>query len=172
MPKKPYDIDIRSFLRTLKLETFTVSDITNRLLETHSNLFYKKENAAQFVYRHLKSLERQGVIKTLTKNKNKAILFSLSDQSKEIDKLQNFTQDVASANQLIISKLKEKIHHYKSEMLASIGEAEAYSEWVSEMPELEDDVKSDYQKTRDQAKLMLGKVKGFERLLAQYKGRS
>lgn len=49
-----------------------------------------------------------------------------------------------------------------------MGETEAYSEWVQEMPEFADYVKPYYQHTREQAKLMLGKVKGFERLLAEF----
>lgn len=53
-------------------------------------------------------------------------------------------------------------------MLTNMGETEAYSEWVQEMPEFADYVKPYYQHTREQAKLMLGKVKGFERLLAEF----
>ena len=36
------------------------------------------------------------------------------------------------------------------------------------MPTLEKDVEKYYQNTREQAQLMLGKIKGFERLLEQY----
>ncbi len=171
MPKKQYDIDIQSFIRSTSLETFTVTDVTRHLLQIHATLFDKKKNATQFVYRHLKALERQGVIKTLTTNNQKAIVFSWSDYGKTTNEAQEHPPLESKSYEHIISKLKEKIRSYKAEMLTNIGETEAYTEWVNEMPELADDIKSQYQQTREQTKVMLGKVKGFERLLAQYEAR-
>ncbi len=171
MPKKQYDIDIYTFLQSLSLKAFTVTDVTRHLLEIHTKMFDKKKNATQFVYRHLKLLEKHGVIRTLTTNHHKAIVFGWSDQDKEIAKDQTQIHLKSSNHQTIIKKLQEKIRLYKAEMLTCIGETEAYSEWVAEMPELANDVKSHYQQTRDNAKLMLGKVKGFERLLAEYETR-
>ena len=171
MPKKQYDIDILTFIRSLSLETFTVTDISRHLLEVHLKMFDKKKNATQFVYRHLKLLEKKGIIKTLTTNSQKAIVFCWAVQSEDTSKVQTLPQLVNEIHDRIISKLQEKIRLYRAEMLTNIGETEAYSEWVTEMPELADDVKSNYQHTREQAKVMLGKVKGFERLLAQYEAR-
>ena len=88
MPKKQYDIDIESFIRSTSLETFTVTDVTRHLLQIHATLFDKKKNATQFVYRHLKALERQGVIKTLTTNNQKAIVFGWSGHRKTTNKAQ------------------------------------------------------------------------------------
>jgi len=171
MPKKQYPIDITNFLRSLTLETFTVTDVTRHLLDIHAQMFDKKKNATQFVYRHLKLIEKQGLIKTLTTNNQKAIVFCWSTQREVVNPDQKLLQVQSNTHQGIINKLQEKIRLYKAEMLTNVGETEAYSEWVTEMPELADDVKSHYQHTRDQAKLMLGKVKGFERLLAQYEAR-
>lgn len=171
MPKKQYDIDIYTFLRSLTLETFTITDVTRHLLEIHVNMFDKKKNATQFVYRHLKLLEKKGIIKTQTINNQKAIVFCWSAPCEDINKGQKSIQTQSNNDHGIINKLQEKIRLYKAEMLTNIGETEAYSEWVSEMPKFADDVKLHYQHSRDQAKLMLGKVKGFERLLAQYEAR-
>jgi len=148
-----------------------VTDVTRRLLDVHMQMFDKKKNATQFVYRHLKLLENQGVIKTLATNNQKAIVFCWSTQPEGVNPDQKLLQTHSNIDQGIINKLQEKIRLYKAEMLTNVGETEAYSEWVTEMPELADDVKSHYQQTRDQAKIMLGKVKGFERLLAQYEAR-
>ena len=68
----------------------------------------------------------------------------------------------------IALKLQEKILRYKTEMLTNLGETEAYSELAEEVPELANYVKSRYQYSREQAKMMLGKVKAFERLLSDY----
>ena len=168
MPKKHYDIDILDFIRKHSLVEFTVTDVTRHILEVHTKVFDKKKNATQFVYRHLKLLEKQGVIVTLTTNDKKAIVFGWSEQTKSAGKASKLPQVEKQTNERIISKLQEKIRLYKAEMLANIGETEAYSEWVSEMPELADDVKLHYQHSREQTKMMLGKVKGFERLLSQY----
>jgi hypothetical protein len=171
MPKKQYDIDILTFIRSLSLDTFTVTDITRHLLEAHVSMFDKKKNATQFVYRHLKFLEKRGIIKTLATNNQKAIVFCWSVQGKDTNEVQRLPQLENKSHERIVNKLQEKIRLYKAEMLTNIGETEAYTEWVTEMPELAGDVKSHYQHTRDQAKVMLGKVKGFERLLAQYEAR-
>ena len=168
MPKKQYDIDILNFLRSLSLKTFTVTDVTRYLLEAHTEMFDKKKNATQFVYRHLKLLEKQGVIKTHATNSSKAIIFSWSSKSEDTSEEQMLLQSKSNNHHSIVKKLQEKIRLYKAEMLTNVGEAEAYSEWAAEMPELAENVKSHYQHTRDEAKLMLGKVKGFERLLAEY----
>ena len=172
MPKKSYDIDILSILSSLTLERFTVSDITKHLLESHETIFNKKKNATQFVYRNLKSLEKKGIIKALKNTNTQATIFCFPVQNQDTGDKKIAARDYEHNHQLIVERLQEKIRLYKAEMLTSVGETEAYSEWVAEMPELAHDVKSHYQHTRDQAKLMLGKVKGFERLLAQYKAQT
>lgn len=168
MPKKQYDIDMLDFIQSLSLKKFTVTDVTRHLLDVHVKMFDKKKNATQFVYRHLKLLEKQGVIETLNTNSQKAIVFCWSVHGEDANKLQKLPRVENKSHKHIINKLQAKIRLYKAEMLTNIGETEAYSEWVTEMPELTDDVKSHYQHTREQTKVMLGKVKGFERLLAQY----
>ncbi|WP_334029851.1 hypothetical protein [Alteromonas sp. P256] len=168
MPKKQYDIDIHDFIRSLSLEKFTVTDVTRLLSEVHVKMFDKKKNATQFVYRHLKLLEREGVIKKLSTNSQNAIVFCWPGHGEDTNRLQKVSHIENKSHMHIIKNLQEKIRLYKTEMLTNIGETEAYSEWVTEMPELADDVKLHYQHTREQAKVMLGKVKGFERLLAQY----
>jgi hypothetical protein len=171
MPKKKYGIDMHNFLLSLQLKSFTVTSITRHLLAAYSNEFDKKKNAAQYVYRHLKTLEHEGIITSLSGESGKAIVFSWSKKCDEDTETQNVLRGPSKINQEILFKIKEKIRRYKAEMLTNMGEAEAYSEWVKEMPDFAEDVKSHYQYTRDQTKLMLGKVKAFERLLVEYETR-
>lgn len=173
MPKKQYDIDFYGFMRSLGLRSFTVTDVTSHLLERYSKEFDKKKNAVQFVYRHLKRLSKEGVISAIHGESGKAIVFRWGSESKEDSKVLQLNEyDRNKVNDTIVSKLQEKIRRYKTEMLMSMGETEAYSEWVQEMPDFAEHVKPHYQNTREQAKLLLGKVKGFERLLAEYEARS
>lgn len=171
MAKKQYDIDIYNFIRSIELNEFTVSEVTRHLLEVHTKMFDKKKNAIQFVYRHLKLLEKQGIVTTQTEKGRKAIVYYWPAQSDGVEEDQILTRAQNTSRHAITKKLQEKIRQYKAEMLTNVGETEAYSEWVDEMPEFAEDVKSHYQHTRDQAKLLLGKVKGFERLLAEYEKR-
>lgn len=169
MPKKQYDIDFYDFIESLGLHSFTVSDVARQLIERYSKEFDKKKNATQFVYRHLKQLSRQGVISAIRGESGKALVFHWCTEPKGDSKLPPLTEhDRNKDEDIIAAKLQEKIRHYKTEMLMSMGETEAYSEWVQEMPNFAEHVKPHYQNTREQAKLMLGKVKGFERLLAEY----
>ncbi|APD88030.1 hypothetical protein BM527_01090 [Alteromonas sp. Mex14] len=120
------------------------------------------------MYRRLKQLIKEGVLFSSRNENSKAIIFQWCPESNESNqRLKQLNKD----NESIVSKLKEKIQRYKTEMLTNLGETEAYSEWVQEMPEFAEYVKPHYQNTREQAKLMLGKVKGFERLLADYEAR-
>ncbi|MEQ5806291.1 hypothetical protein J3369_02600 [Alteromonas sp. NFXS44] len=173
MPKKQYDIDLHEFIKSLGLHSFTVTDVTRHLLGTYSNEFDKKNNATQFVYRHLKRLSKEGVISGTHGEGGKAIVFRWCSESKKDSKILQLSEhDRNEVNYIIVTKLQEKIRRYKTEMLMSMGETEAYSEWVQEMPDFAEYVKPHYQNTREQAKLMLGKVKGFERLLAEYEART
>lgn len=169
MPKKQYNIDFYDFIESLGLHSFTVNDVTRHLLKRYSKDFDKKKNAAQYVYRHLKRLSEDGKISAIHGQCGKAIIFRWCSESKEDSKLSQLTErDRNSTDDIIATKLQEKIRHYKNEMLMNMGETEAYSEWVKEMPDFAEHVKPHYQNTREQANLMLGKVKGFERLLAEY----
>ena len=174
MPIKRYDIDIYQLLRSTQCETFTVGDVTKYVLRDYPDVFDKTKNAIQFVYRNLKRYEKEGKIHARPGDSGKAIVFQWPDDYQEIA-VEASQPDSHKLNDIscnsIISTLQEKIRLCKAEMLTSIGETEAYSEWVEEMPELANDVKSRYQNSREQAKLMLGKVKGFEQLLAEYQER-
>ncbi|MEQ5807919.1 hypothetical protein J3369_10910 [Alteromonas sp. NFXS44] len=172
MPKKLYNIDFYKFIESLDLPSFTVTDVTRYLFETYSKEFDNKKNATQFVYRHLKRLSKEGIISAIQGESGKAIVFRWCTESSEDSELVHRTEIYGNkTSDLIVSKLQEKIRRYKTEMLMSVGETEAYSEWVQEMPDFAEYVKPHYQNTREQAKLMLGKVKGFERLLAEHEAR-
>lgn len=173
MPKKQYSIDLYKFIKTLGLHSFTVSDVTKKLLERHAEEFKKKKNATQYVYRHLKHLSNEGIISAIRRKNGKAIIFHLkSDRVNNPELISHTVLSTNRVNEAIVLKLKEKIGRYKTEMLISMGETEAYSEWLQEMPDLADEVKPHYQDTKEQAKLLLGRVKGFERLLADFQDRS
>jgi len=168
MPKKRYDIDILEFLYSLSLEVFTVTDVTRHLLKVHTDTFAKKKDATQFAYRNLKLLEAQGVIKTLNKEDRKGIVFGWSNQTESAVQKQKLLHIEDSEHLAIVEKLQSKIRQCKAQMFTSLGETEAYSEWVAEMPRLAEDIEAHDQHAREQTKLMLGKMQGFERLLAQY----
>lgn len=170
MPKKLYSIDLYSFILSLNSEFFTVSEVTNRLLAMYSEKFTNKKNATQFAYRYLQKFVKEGIVLVSKSESGKANVYrlmkgELNEQKQDESPTMRVTHHEKDP---IALKLQEKILHYKTEMLTNLGETEAYSEFVEEVPEFAEYVRSHYQYSREQAKMMLGKVKAFERLLSEY----
>tara|TARA_Y100001970_G_scaffold152213_1_gene186413 strand:+ start:13737 stop:14330 length:594 start_codon:yes stop_codon:yes gene_type:complete len=170
MPKKLYSVDLYSFILSLDLKFFTVSEVTEKLLAIHSGEFTDKKNATQFTYRHLQNFVKEGTALVSKSESGKANVYRLVESETSDQKQDEIPTLVVSHNEKdpIALKLQEKILRYKTEMLTNLGETEAYSELAEEVPELAEYVKSRYQYSREQAKMMLGKVKAFERLLSDY----
>lgn len=170
MPKKLYSIDLYGFILSLDLKFFTVSEVTEKLLAIHSGEFTNKKNATQFTYRHLQNFVNEGTALVSKSESGKANVYRLVESETSDQKQEETPTLVVSHNENdpIALKLQEKILRYKTEMLTNLGETEAYSELAEEVPELAEYVKSRYQYSREQAKMMLGKVKAFERLLSDY----
>lgn len=170
MPKNLYNIDLYSFILSLDLKFFTVSEVTEKLLAIHSEEFTNKRNATQFTYRHLQNFVKEGTALVSKSESGQANVYRLVESETSDQKQEETPTLVVSHNEKdpIALKLQEKILRYKTEMLTNLGETEAYSELAEEVPELAEYVKSRYQYSREQAKMMLGKVKAFERLLSDY----
>ncbi|CAI3932758.1 hypothetical protein MIT1002_00584 [Alteromonas macleodii] len=170
MPKNLYNIDLYSFILSLDLKFFTVSEVTEKLLAIHSEEFTIKKNATQFTYRHLQKFVKEGTALVSKSESGKANVYRLVQSEIGDQKQEENSTLMAPHNEKdpIALKLQEKILRYKTEMLTNLGETEAYSELAEEVPELANYVKSRYQYSREQAKMMLGKVKAFERLLSDY----
>ena len=170
MPKNLYSIDLYRFILSLDLKFFTVSEVTEKLLAIHSEEFTNKKNATQFTYRHLQNFVKEGTALVSKSESGKANVYRLVESETSDQKQDEIPTLVVSHNEKdpIALKLQEKILRYKTEMLTNLGETEAYSELAEEVPELANYVKSRYQYSREQAKMMLGKVKAFERLLSDY----
>ncbi|MDY6976690.1 MAG: hypothetical protein SVW51_10770 [Pseudomonadota bacterium] len=170
MPKNLYSIDLYRFILSLDLKFFTVSEVTEKLLAIHSEEFTNKKNATQFTYRHLQNFVKEGTALVSKSESGKANVYHLVESETSDQKQDEIPTLVVSHNEKdpIALKLQEKILRYKTEMLTNLGETEAYSELAEEVPELAEYVKSRYQYSREQAKMMLGKVKAFERLLSDY----
>tara|TARA_Y100001968_G_scaffold309412_1_gene329147 strand:+ start:1892 stop:2485 length:594 start_codon:yes stop_codon:yes gene_type:complete len=170
MPKNLYSIDLYRFILSLDLKFFTVSEVTEKLLAIHSEEFTNKKNATQFTYRHLQNFVKEGTALVSKSESGKANVYRLVESETSDQKQDEIPTLVVSHNEKdpIALKLQEKILRYKTEMLTNLGETEAYSELAEEVPELAEYVKSRYQYSREQAKMMLGKVKAFERLLSDY----
>ena len=88
MPKNLYNIDLYSFILSLDLKFFTVSEVTEKLLAIHSEEFTIKKNATQFTYRHLQKFVKEGTALVSKSESGKANVYRLvqseiGDQSKK-----------------------------------------------------------------------------------------
>ncbi|GGB76037.1 MULTISPECIES: hypothetical protein [Gammaproteobacteria] len=64
-------------------------------------------------------------------------------------------------------KLSAKLNYYKSELLLSLGESEAYKEIYLELPDLAEELQPKYNLARENSTKLLGKIKAIEAIIEQ-----
>jgi hypothetical protein len=64
-------------------------------------------------------------------------------------------------------KLSAKLNFYKSELLLSLGESEAYKEIYIELPDLAEELQPKYNLARENSTKLLGKIRAIEAIIEQ-----
>ncbi|MDD8060375.1 MULTISPECIES: hypothetical protein [Shewanella] len=64
-------------------------------------------------------------------------------------------------------KLSAKLNYYKSELLLSLGESEAYKEIYLELPDLAEELQPKYNLARENSTKLLGKIRAIEAIIEQ-----
>ena len=160
-------------LEQLKLETFTVHELTEIYLNAFPREHSSHKSARQFVYRNMQRMMKAGLMArnaidggwpkySLTSSVKHELI---EPPSLEVE--QSTKEDIPSSfNTQSILQLKERLHRHRSDMLSAIGEAEEYDELCLAHPNLKGEAQSLYNKARERSALLLGKVKALETLLA------
>lgn len=129
--------------------------------------------AQQYIYKNVLRMEEAGLVTRENSRNGKNIVFKLDprfvEPAEESVSLISSPNDVKGNNHAVIAgKLREKLAHYKLELLTSIGEAEAYDALCGEIPQIRSEAQELYNQVRDRSSKLLGNVKALESLLAKY----
>lgn len=126
------------------------------------------DKAAQrmWVYRHIKRLASLDLLKEDESKSGGRDFFVVTDRWNEISS--RAPDESPSTNaQSATKRLRQKLNHYKAELLASIGEADEYQKLQKEYPDLVSQISEQYNQARDKASKLLGSIKAIENLLKQ-----
>lgn len=159
---------VAQIIQAKNFDRFTTSDVRSAYLALKNDPTLDPIIVRRKVYAELLKHVKKGRLKKLISNKKGLTSFSKTDLFYEQKSHIQTTDDTSIDNTFESNKkqkLTSKLKHYKSELLLSIGEAEAYKELYSEFPELVDEIQPQYNEARDKNTRILGKIKAIESLL-------
>ena len=175
------DFDVHTFIKDTMPDQFTVTELTKAYFDSSQAHHTELKSARQYIYRQLQELVKRNVLVSTKGKDGRSTLyhFAICESDQDHSVVAKFTMPLHSAveqNQTIQpneestiqSQLIEKIKLNKLELLTSMGETEAFLEWADTQPQLTDEVKSLYKASKDKTSKLLGKVSGYEKLLALY----
>ncbi len=169
VPGKKINFDVQSFINTLGLSSFSITQINEAYLKHEACQHSNPKTSKQYLYRNINTLMNLGFLKNVKKSGTNAIEYQLSNQKlATIDNNQPNNEVVMFSDAQICNVLREKLKNNKLSLLTSIGETEAYKECVEEIPSLQSSVQTKYNLARDNTSKLLGKVNAYESLLKLY----
>jgi hypothetical protein len=137
---------------------FTRDELIKRYRNLESEHGRNSRASLQFIDRNLIRLTKAGVVLTLDDDTDKVRRYRYCS-----------TQDVPppATSSDPLSILRKKLQQQRIELLTTLGEAEAYDEVCSDLPELRVDVQLQYDEARDRSVKLLGRIRTIEALIAQ-----
>jgi len=164
------NFDVYTFIRTLNVNVFSTTIITEAYLESEYCEHEKKESARQYIYRHINNLIREQLIVKLGISNGKTIEYKLTQKSNvetgdKVRSADGYPIDV-------ISRLRSRLKETRSILLATMGETEAYKEMVEDIPYLQKELQEKYNDAKDKASKLLGKINAYEALIILYQQNS
>jgi hypothetical protein len=164
------DTYVAQIIKAPNLDNFSTSDVRSSYMTLKDDASLDPVVVRKKIYSELLKLVKKGWLKKKTSNSkgltrftktelfNAGILTSVainkSTESEPQDKHHNLT---------------DKLKHYKTELLLTIGEADAYKELYNEFPDLYDEIQDQYNEARDNNTKILGKIRAIEGLLVKVK---
>jgi hypothetical protein len=161
---------VAQIIKAINFDNFTTSEVRSAFLALKKDPELEPANVRRMIYAELMKLVRTGwLIKNIPK---------LKGQTK-FSKTKLFNSNNIPVKPMVIEhgntaktdhshqKLLSKLIYYKSELLQSLGESEAYKEIYHDMPELADEIQPKYDMARDKNTKLLGKIKAIEEIIKQ-----
>jgi hypothetical protein len=154
------------------IDNFTTADVRIAYLTLKKDPSLDSSNVRRKIYSELLKLVKKGWLNKLISRKKGLTRFSKTElfNYDEITlKLKRELDNKIEKNYDTQGQLRFKLKSYKTELLLSIGESEAYKELYSEFPPLINELQPQYNKAKDNNTKILGKIRAVEGLLKQGK---
>lgn len=161
---------VAQIIKTINFDNFTTSEVRSAFLALKKDPELEPANVRRMIYAELMKLVRTGWLKKnipKLKGQTKFSKTKLFDSKNLIVKPMEIEHINTGKTDLCHQKLLSKLIHYKSELLQSLGESEAYKEIYHDIPELVDEIQAKYYKARDNNTKLLGKIKAIEEMIKQ-----
>ena len=152
-------------------EGFTVLEFRDAYLTLNKDNPRNKIDARRFVYSHILQLVKRGLLEKHQPSSQSKPVYQITEKGTRALRDKG-NLDTPSTNldhqERVRRNLHEKLHHYKREMLSSIGETEEYDAICKELPHMKIHVQGLYDQARDRCTKTLGRVKALEAIIAQH----
>lgn len=168
MAVKKINFDVKSFIQTLNLSSFSISDLNNMYMKHETCQHLNARTSRQYLHRSVKKLVINGFLKSEKKRGSNAIEYHLTRHDSGLTSNTSLSDVQAKSDEQTCIVLRQKLKSSKLSLLTSIGETEAYKECVEEFPALQMQIQSKYNLARDNTSKLLGKVNAYESLLRLY----
>lgn len=161
--------EVISIFQNFTEKEFTVRQALDAYMESPFSTQTDLKNAHQFIQRCiLKFVANGDLVKTSTEGRSHKYrttdrFNSYIFESKTIPI--NSKRCISTNKQSIKENLTERLHHQKLQLLTSLGETEEYDAIYKEMPEIQKQIQTLYNESRDKCSKLLGKVKAIESLI-------
>lgn len=145
---------------------FTIADLKAAYMKMPTCQHQTDKAAWQFVHRNICRMEMTHLVRRL-EGENKTRYMWIGESGAVEANSSAGVVNSGESNDSTVNCLRERLHHYKVEMLSAIGEAEEYDSLCSELPHMRDSVQMLYNEARDRCSKMLGRVRALESILTK-----
>lgn len=150
---------------------FSALEVRAAYLTLNEDKSIGPNEARRFVYSELLKLVKKGWLRKSTSKKKMSTTFVktnqfdsqlIEDNAGQPDNEKSNT--TVKSVECINSKLIEKLHAYKSELLLGLGEADEYKQLCKQFPDMQEILQPQYNQVRERNSKLLGSIKAIETL--------
>jgi hypothetical protein len=161
---------VAQIIEAVNFDKFTTSDVRSAYFALKKEPTLDSAVVRRMIYAELMKLVKRGWLeKNISKQKGqtrfkKTVHFDAKSLPVKPMALIRISDDYSIDEH---KKLIAKLNDYKSELLLSLGESEAYKEIYQELPDLAEELQPKYNLARENSTKLLGKIKAIEAIIEQ-----
>ena len=169
MKQKKCKNEVYEIFQNLKCEEFTIGQVLDVYMAAPFREHTDLKIARQYIHRSILKLVSTGeLIKISTGGRRHKYRATNQFNSRDVE-AKSAPKDSRAGDLIrkvaIKESLTERLHHQKLQLLTALGEAEEYDAIYKDMPEMQEQIQTLYNESRDKYSKLLGKVKAIESLI-------